>query len=44
MVNFYKDKVVIILTDETKTKTIDYKEFAKEFTYNNFYDIENLNN
>jgi len=43
MINFYKDKVVIILTDETKTKNMNYKEFAKEFSYNNFYDLENIN-
>ena len=25
MINFYTDKVVVILTDETKTKTMNYK-------------------
>ena len=43
MINFYTDKVIVILTDETKTKTLDYKEFAKEFSFNNFYDLEKLN-
>ena len=40
MVIFYTDKVVLILTDETKTKTMTYEEFEKNLSHCNFYDIE----
>tara|TARA_R110000751_G_scaffold168537_2_gene274466 strand:+ start:1280 stop:1513 length:234 start_codon:yes stop_codon:yes gene_type:complete len=42
MVIFYTDKVDLILTDENNTKhnTFTYKEFEKNLSHCNFYDIE----